>query len=100
MLAQVGVTMEEDNAGTKFGGNAGNLYAYIPGTLDLPPVLLSSHMDAVEPAKGKRAIVHEDGTITYDGTTVLGADDLAGLNVILESVISVLAGWVLLKQQL
>lgn len=90
MLAQVGVTMEEDDAGPKIGGNAGNLYAYIPGSLDLPPILLSSHMDAVEPAKGKKAVVHEDGTITSDGTTVLGADDLAGLNVILESVISVL----------
>lgn len=90
MLAQVGVTMTEDDAGPKVGGNAGNLYGYIPGTLDLPPVLLSSHMDAVEPAKGKKAVVHEDGTITSDGTTVLGADDLAGLNVILEAVISVL----------
>ena len=90
MLAEVGVSMTEDDAGTKFGGSAGNLYGFIPGTLEQPPVLLSSHMDAVEPAKGKKAVVHEDGTITSDGTTVLGADDLAGLNVILESVISVL----------
>ena len=90
MLAEVGVELEEDRAGEHFRGNAGNLYGYIPGTLDLPPVLLSAHMDAVEPARGKKAVVHADGTITSDGTTVLGADDLAGINVILESVISVL----------
>ena len=43
-------------------------------------------MDTVEPAKGKKAVSHEDGTVTSDGTTVLGADDLAGVTAIYEVV--------------
>lgn len=33
-LKELGFEVEEDNAGEHFGGNAGNLYAYLPG--DLP----------------------------------------------------------------
>jgi tripeptide aminopeptidase len=43
-------------------------------------------MDTVEPSHGKTAIVHEDGTITSDGTTVLGSDDLAGVCAIIEAL--------------
>ena len=43
-------------------------------------------MDTVEPSKGKTAVVHSDGTITSDGTTVLGSDDLAGVVAILEAL--------------
>ncbi len=50
------------------------------------PVLFAAHMDTVEPAKGKKAVSHEDGTVTSDGTTVLGADDLAGVTAIYEAV--------------
>lgn len=35
------------------GGNAGNLYAYLPGDETLAPILLSAHMDAVAPACAK-----------------------------------------------
>ena len=89
-FAALGVTLTEDGAGAAIGGSAGNLYAYIPGNDALPPVLLSAHMDAVEPARGKKPILHPDGRITSDGTTVLGADDVSGLCVILEAVTSVL----------
>lgn len=43
-------------------------------------------MDTVEPGRNKKAIVHKDGIITSDGTTVLGADDLSGVAAILEAV--------------
>ena len=43
-------------------------------------------MDSVEPACGKRAVFREDGTITSDGTTVLGADCLSGVAAILEAL--------------
>ena len=55
----------------------------------LPPILLSAHMDSVDPAVGKHPTLHPDGTITSDGTTVLGADDLSGVAAILEAVRSV-----------
>ena len=83
-LAALGIDSREDDTGAKLGGNAGNLYAYVDGSVDLPPILLSSHMDTVEPSRGKKAVVQPDGTITSDGTTVLGADDLSGVAAILE----------------
>lgn len=88
-LTLLGIKSHEDGTGNEIGGNAGNLYAYIEGEgslCDLPPLLLSAHMDTVEPSCGKKAVVHEDGTITSDGTTVLGADDFAGVAAILEAV--------------
>lgn len=82
----VGVEAVEDNAGEKIGGTTGNLYAYIDGDIDAEPLLFSAHMDTVEPSHGKTAVIHDDGTITSDGTTVLGSDDLAGVVSILEAL--------------
>lgn len=85
-LTALGLTVEEDHAAQVLGGNAGNLIAGLPGTVDLPPLLFSSHMDTVAPALGKQAVVHPDGRITSAGNTVLGADDAAGLSAILEAL--------------
>lgn len=88
-LKELGFEVEEDNAGEHFGGNAGNLYAYLPGDLPGDPVLLSGHMDTVEPSKGKKGIIGEDGVIRSAGKAVLGADDVAGFVEILEGIRSV-----------
>lgn len=85
-LRELGLSVGEDDAGRQAHGTAGNLFATLPG--DGEPLLFSGHMDTVEPARGKRAVCHEDGTITSDGTTVLGADDAAGLAVLLEALAS------------
>lgn len=89
-FAALGIVLAEDGAGAAIGGNAGNLYAYLPGDETLAPILLSAHMDAVAPACAKKPVLHPDGRITSDGTTVLGADDVSGLCAILEAVTSVL----------
>lgn len=68
------------------GNSCGNLYGYLPGTLDLPPLLLSAHMDTVEPSRGKQAVTDAEGRITSAGSTVLGADDCAGLASIIEAL--------------
>lgn len=60
---------------------AGNLYANFAGQGQ--PLLLNSHMDSVQPCLGIKPIVEGD-TIRSDGTTILGADDRAGLAAILE----------------
>lgn len=86
VFAENQITLEEDEAGSYYGGNSGNLYGYWKGTLEGDPILFSMHMDTVEPGKGKKAIVHEDGKITSDGTTVLGADDLAAIAGVIEAV--------------
>lgn len=68
----------------------GNVYAFYPAydpeDQYSEGILLSAHMDTVGPGIGKKAIIHEDGRITSDGTTVLGADDAAGLVEIIETL--------------
>jgi tripeptide aminopeptidase len=49
------------------------------------PLFLNAHTDNVAPARGIKPIV-AGGQIASDGTTVLGADDLAGVAAILEAV--------------
>ncbi len=85
-FARMGIVLKEDHAKEQIGGNAGNLYGFIKGSIPGEPVLLSAHLDTVEPSAGKRAVFHEDGRITSDGTTVLGADDMAGVTSIIEAI--------------
>jgi len=82
----LGIFAREDDRASAIGSTAGNLYAYVEGDDSLPPILLSAHMDTVEPSKGKKAIPRPDGKITSDGRTVLGADDVSGIAVILETL--------------
>ena len=56
-----------------------NIYGYLKGDVKGETILFSSHLDTVSPGNGKKAIVKEDGTITSDGNTVLGADDVSGI---------------------
>ncbi len=88
-LEEMGFTVTEDDAGAVYGGNAGNLYGYLKGTLEGDPVLFSGHMDVVEPGCGKRMVVDGD-RITSAGDTVLGADDINGILEILYGIQAVL----------
>ena len=83
-LEGLGLTVREDGAARALNGESGNLFTALPGAPGLPPLLLCAHMDTVEPARGKRAVVDPDGTIRSAGDTVLGADDLAAVAAILE----------------
>jgi tripeptide aminopeptidase len=65
---------------------AGNILGRLAGTVPGEPILLSAHMDTVCPGKGKKAVVHEDGRISSEGNTVLGADDVGGIVSILETL--------------
>jgi len=85
-LTGLGFSVEEDDAGRFYGGNCGNLYAYRKGSLSGEPLLFSMHMDTVEPSKGKKAVILEDGRIVSRGDTVLGADDMAGVAASLEAL--------------
>lgn len=96
-LKELGLLVKEDRAGELLaekskacGRNAqkqaGNLYGFLKGNKPGDAVLFSSHMDTVSPGNGKRPVLHEDGTITSDGTTVLGSDDAAGIAAILEAL--------------
>ncbi len=85
-LIELGFEVQEDDAGKYYGGNCGNLYGYLKGTLEGGAILFSAHMDTVTPGLRKKAVVQKDGTITSDGSTILGADDLSGIVSILEAV--------------
>jgi tripeptide aminopeptidase len=84
ILKDLGFTVREDDAGSKVGGNAGNLYARLEGTVG-EPVVFSSHMDRVTPCFGIKPRV-EGAAVVSDGTTILGSDDAAGLAAVIEAV--------------
>lgn len=84
-LSALGLSVVEDDAGSKIGGNAGNLIATMPGTVAKPAIMLSAHLDRVTPGLGIKPLVR-DGIIYSDGSTILAADDLAGVVGIVEAV--------------
>lgn len=82
-LEALGGAVAMDDAGSRINGNCGNLVARFKGTVDVEPLLLSGHMDTVEPGRGVK-VVFEDGVFRSDGTTILGSDDKSALAIILE----------------
>jgi tripeptide aminopeptidase len=88
-LRGLGLNPEVDQAHITTGGNCGNLYVYINGSIDKPPLLLCSHMDTVVPGNDIKPILR-DGVIYSDGTTVLGSDDKSGIAEIMFAVKEIL----------
>ncbi len=68
-LQELGASTFEDTCHHNTGGNAGNLFATIPGSINKPPILLCAHVDTVKPGNGIKAVI-EDGVIHSDGTTI------------------------------
>ncbi|HPF43127.1 MAG TPA: M20/M25/M40 family metallo-hydrolase [Syntrophomonadaceae bacterium] len=81
-----GFIAEEDDAGITSGGTSGNLLLRKSGENDLQPVLLSAHMDTVEPGRNIKAVIENNEVIRSAGGTILGADDKAAIAALLESV--------------
>lgn len=83
-LKEIGCRVTVDNAGKKYETNArGNVIGFLPGTVKSAPFVLCAHLDTVTPGCGVKPVVKKD-RITSDGTTILGADDKAGVAIILE----------------
>lgn len=73
-----------DDAGSKVGGNVGNLIAHFHGSVPKSTaILLSAHMDTVVPGEGVVPVLEED-ILRSDGRTVLGGDDKSGIAIICE----------------
>jgi len=81
-LGNLGLTVFEDDAGGKIGGNAGNIIADLPGTIAGKKILFCAHMDTVQPGNGVEPIL-VNNIIKSQGETILGADDKAGISAIL-----------------
>ncbi|MYL46927.1 M20/M25/M40 family metallo-hydrolase [Virgibacillus halodenitrificans] len=85
-LKDLDVEVYEDESITKTGLGAGNLICLLKGNKeDTDCIYFTSHMDTVVPGKSIQPSI-KDGYIVSDGTTILGADDKAGLAAILESI--------------
>lgn len=82
----LGVEVVEDDAKEKTGHGANNLICTLPATKEgVDTIYFTSHMDTVVPGNGIKPSI-EDGYIKSDGTTILGADDKAGLAAMLEAI--------------
>lgn len=84
-FAALDCEIQEDNAMELTGHGANNLVITLPSNyLGAEKIYFTSHMDTVKPGVNIKPVVHEDGLITSSGDTILGADDKAGLAVMLE----------------
>lgn len=72
-----------DKSGENTGSEVGNLIVKIPGKLNIPPLMFCAHLDTVGPCEGVE-VIEEDGVIRSSGKTILGADDKAGIAVLVE----------------
>ena len=83
-LTDLGCSVYEDNTGEQIGGNAGNIYAVLEGSLE-GSILFSSHMDRVANGFGIKPKCC-GSRIVSDGTTILAADDISGIAAILDGL--------------
>lgn len=87
-FTSLGLTVQEDDSAAKTGHGSNNLFFTLPATTDkaVPKLFFTSHMDTVTPGAGIKPQIGEDGYIRSDGTTILGADDKAGIAAMLEAI--------------
>ncbi|MFN4032718.1 MAG: M20/M25/M40 family metallo-hydrolase, partial [Fimbriimonadales bacterium] len=74
-----------DEASKQIGGTGGNVFARFKGTVNAPPLLLNAHVDTVYSTEGIQ-VTREAGEIRTDAKTILGADNKAGVAIILEVI--------------
>src|SRR3954447_14577786 len=91
-LRDLGLTVDEDDAGTTVGSNMGNLYCRLEptGNGGGVPIFLCAHLDTVPP-EGPLQPVIEDGVVRNAGGTILGADNKSAVAAMLEGARRVLA---------
>ncbi|HEX6664657.1 MAG TPA: M20/M25/M40 family metallo-hydrolase [Gaiellaceae bacterium] len=90
-LRDLGLPVDEDDAGTRVGSTMGNLYCRIePTNGQGTPLFLCAHLDTVPPDSKLEPVI-EEGVVRNAGGTILGADNKSAVAVMLESVRRVLA---------
>ena len=90
-LGALGIPATVDDSAVRSGSDTGNVIVRLPGTAAGPTVLLCAHMDTVGPTEGMVPVIR-DGVIYSNGETVLGADDKAGIAIILAVLADLKAG--------
>jgi len=81
-LRELGMDPVVDDSAALTGSDTGNIVVRVPGNTPGPVILLGAHMDTVGPTEGMTPFLR-DGVIFSNGETVLGADDKAGIAIIL-----------------
>jgi tripeptide aminopeptidase len=89
-IRDLGLEVSEDDAGTRIGSNAGNLYARVDATDGGTPLFFCAHLDTVPPEAGIEPVL-EDGVIRNAAGTILGADNKAAVAVMLDATRRVLS---------
>jgi tripeptide aminopeptidase len=86
-LENLGLTVFEDDSGSKFEGNTGNLIAtYTPKVIkNNPPIFLSAHLDTVPHNSIVDPEIIEGKIINRNSSEILGSDDKAAIAAILEA---------------
>ncbi|MGC1273749.1 MAG: M20/M25/M40 family metallo-hydrolase [Planctomycetaceae bacterium] len=72
------------------GGECGNLVVKLPGTVRAPRRLLMAHLDTVPLCVGSQPVRHAARIVSKNPATGLGADNRAGVAVVLQSVLTIL----------
>ena len=88
-LRSLGLAVFNDRTGRD---GAGNLHVQLAGSRpDLPPIMLCTHTDTVEPGRGIRPVI-EAGVIRTNGHTILGADNKAAVAAVLQALRTIVEG--------
>lgn len=75
---------------SRHGGSVGNMVFRLSGTLRAPRRLLMAHMDTVPLCEGAKPVVRGSRVVPADKNTALGADDRAGVAVVLTAALEIL----------
>jgi tripeptide aminopeptidase len=89
-LRDLALEVDEDDAGSRIGSTAGNLFSRVEPTTEGVPLFFCAHLDTVPP-DGPLEPVLEDGVVRNAGGTILGADNKAAVAVMLEATRRVLS---------
>lgn len=88
-IREMGIDPVVDDSASLTGSDTGNIIARIPGIAAGPTILLCAHMDTVGPTEGMVPVMRDD-VIYSNGETVLGADDKAGVAMIIAALAEIL----------
>jgi tripeptide aminopeptidase len=84
-IREMGLDPVVDSSAPLTGSDTGNIFISIPGNAEGPAILLCAHMDTVGPTEGMVPVLRNE-IIYSNGETVLGADDKAGIAMILAAL--------------
>ena len=85
-LTALGLDVTEDEIYVD-GGNTGNIRALLKGDPAIEPILFSAHMDRVKNNNAIHPVFDEkENILRADGITILAADDVSGISVILDAL--------------